>query len=73
MKTNIYLWAYLAQLFLEWEMFETKVVEEIKTNILFSVIIFKKSCLLWDNVEKFCRVGQTTENSKAHAHNMLDN
>jgi hypothetical protein len=31
MKASIHLWSYLAQLFLEWEMFQTKVVE-IKQN-----------------------------------------
>jgi hypothetical protein len=24
MKTNVHLWSYLAQFFLEWEMFQTK-------------------------------------------------
>jgi hypothetical protein len=33
MKTNIYLWLYLAQFFLEWKMFQIKFVEKIKTNI----------------------------------------
>ena len=46
MKTNIHFWSYLAQFFLEWEMFQTKFVEEIKTHILFSVTSFRKSCLL---------------------------
>jgi hypothetical protein len=33
-------------------MFQTKVVEKIKTRILCSIIIFPKSCILCDNVEK---------------------
>jgi hypothetical protein len=33
-------------------MFQIKVVEKIKTNILFSATFFRKSCRLWDNVEK---------------------
>jgi len=35
-------------------MFQEKVVEKIKKNILSSVIylFFRKSCRLWDNVEK---------------------
>jgi len=33
-------------------MFQTKVVEKIKTHILCSVTFSPKSCLLWDNVEK---------------------
>jgi hypothetical protein len=33
-KTNIYFLSYLAQFFLEWELFQTKVVEKTNTNIL---------------------------------------
>ena len=32
MKTNIYFWSYLAQFFLEREMFQTKIIEKIKTQ-----------------------------------------
>jgi hypothetical protein len=72
MKTDIYFWSYLAQFFLEWEMFYTKVVEKIKTHILSSVpFFFRKSCLLWDNVEKFCRAGDATDDSMAHVHFIL--
>jgi len=43
-------------------MFQTKVVEKIKTHILCSItFFFWKSCLLWDNVEKYCRAGQDTD------------
>jgi len=31
--------------------------EIYKTHILHSVTIFRKSCRLRDNVEKYCRVG----------------
>ena len=37
MQTDIHLWSYLAQFFLEWETFQTKVVEKIKRHILCSV------------------------------------
>jgi hypothetical protein len=50
-----------------------KFVEKIKTHILYSVQFFFKSCRLWDNVEKYCRVGQATDDSMAHAHCVLDN
>jgi len=55
-------------------MFQTKVVEKIKTHILCSVTVFRKSCRLWDNVEKCCRAGQDTDDNMAHAHThcMLD-
>ena len=72
MKTNIHCWSYLTQ-FLEWEKFQTKLVEEIKTHILCSVTFFKKLCHLCDNVEKYCRAGQATDDNMAHVHCMLDN
>ena len=51
MKTYVYLW-YLAGFFLEWEMFQKKVVEKLKTHILCSVtFFFRKSYRLRDNVE----------------------
>ena len=37
MKTNVHFWSYLAHFLLEWEMFEIKFVEKIKTYILCSV------------------------------------
>jgi hypothetical protein len=39
MKININFRCYLAQLFLEWEMFQTQVVEIIETYILCSVTV----------------------------------
>ena len=60
METNVHFWAYLALFFLEWEMFQTKVVEKIKTHILCSVIFFRKSYRLWNNVEKCCTARQGT-------------
>ena len=72
MKTIILFWSYLAQVFLEWKMFNEKVVEEIKIRILCSVTDFRKSCRLWDNVEKYGRARQVTDGNMAHAHCMLD-
>ena len=61
MKTNIHFWSYLAQFFLEWEMFQTKVVEKIKTHISYSIALFRKSSRLWVNVEKkYGTAGQFT-------------
>ena len=40
MKTTRHFWLYLAQFSTEWEMCQTKVVGEIKTNILFYNICF---------------------------------
>jgi len=53
-------------------MFQTKFVEKIKTHILCSVTFFWKSYRLWDNVEKYCRAGQVTDDNMAHAHFILD-
>ena len=40
MKTNILFLSYLTQFFLEWEMFQTKVIAKISTHILCSVTFF---------------------------------
>jgi hypothetical protein len=40
MNTDIKFWTYLAHLFLEWEMFQTEAVENIKTQISCSVTFF---------------------------------
>ena len=48
-------------------MFQTKVVEEIKTHILFSVTFLRKPWRLWDNLEKkYCRAGLPTDENMAH-------
>jgi len=52
MKTNIHFLLYLAHFFLEWEMFQTKAVEEIKTHTLCSVNIFETRGfyeIMWKN------------------------
>jgi hypothetical protein len=49
-----------------------KVVEKIKTHILCSVTFSRKSCRLWDDLEKHCRAGQAADDNMAHAHCMLD-
>jgi hypothetical protein len=40
MNTYVHLWHYLAEFFLDWEMFRTKVVENIKIRILGSIHFF---------------------------------
>jgi len=76
MKTNMYIYillSYRTHFFLEWEMFQTKVVEKIKTRILCLVTPppLRKSRRLWDNVEKYRRTGQATYDNMAHGHCML--
>jgi hypothetical protein len=62
-KTDVHLWQYLAEFFLQWEMFQTKVVEKIKTHILCSITFLRKSCRLWDNLWKFGKAGQVTDDN----------
>jgi len=42
-----------------------KVVEKIKTHVLYSTVS-RQSCSLWDIVGKCGRVGQTTDENTAH-------
>jgi len=63
MKTCAHFWSYLAQFFLEWEMFQTKVVEKLKTHFMFSNTFSRKSFRLWDNVEKCGTAREATEDN----------
>ena len=38
METNVRLWYYVVEYFLEWAVFQTKVVEKIKTYVLYAMI-----------------------------------
>jgi len=49
--------SYLAQFFLESEIFQTKFVEKIKTHFMFSNF-FPKPFRLWDNAEIYKRAWQ---------------
>jgi hypothetical protein len=46
----IYLSSYLAQIYLEWELFQIKCMHKVKTHILGTIGFFSKILLLWDNV-----------------------
>jgi len=52
MQTYIHICLYLAEFFLELEMFKTKVVEKIRTRILCLKAFSRKLCGLRDNGEK---------------------
>ena len=65
--------SYLAQLFLEREMFRTKVVQKIKTHFMFNNFFFIKSWHLWDHVEKYGATEQAKDDNMAHARCILDN
>jgi len=69
--TVVYIFYHILLFFLEWEMFWRKVVENIKTHFIFNNF-FWKSCRFWDNVEKYYRAGQATDDNMVCAHCMLD-
>jgi hypothetical protein len=60
MKTTVCLWC-LSELILEWNVFQTEVVEIIIPLMLCSINFFWKSCWLWDKVVKYDRAGQATD------------
>jgi hypothetical protein len=62
MKTDIQFWSHLAQFFSEWEMFQTELVEKIKTHFMIN-IFFRKSCCLWHIVKKYYTVGQAKDDN----------
>jgi len=60
----------LSEFFLGWENFRTKVVQKIKTHVLYSKFFFRKSCRLWGYVGK---MWQITDGSTAQALYMVHN
>ena len=52
--------------------FSPKFVGKIKTHIL-SLVTFFKWCRLQNNVEKYCKAGQASDDDMAHAHCVLGN
>jgi hypothetical protein len=60
-EDKLNLWQSLAELFLEWEVFQTNIVEKIKTNILCSITFFRNSRRLWDNAGKYGWAGQAAD------------
>jgi hypothetical protein len=61
MKTCVHL--YLAEFFLEWEMFQTKLQTKSKHAFYAQYIFSRKSCRLWDNVEKYGTAIQATDDN----------
>jgi len=53
-------------------MFRTIFVDKFKTHLLYSITLFRKTCCLCYNVEKYCRAEQATYDKMVHAHCMLD-
>ena len=46
-------------------------VSNQNTHVMFKNFFFK-SCRLWDNVEKYSRAGQITDDNMAYAYCMVD-
>jgi hypothetical protein len=63
LKTFVHIWQYRAELFLQREMFRTKVIEKIETRILCLLFFPRKSSSLWDRVEKYGTVRLATGGS----------
>jgi hypothetical protein len=58
-----HLWQYLAELFLEWEMFQMKVVQKIRSHILCSITFSEKhaiSEIMWKNMVEPEAAGNVT-------------
>ena len=58
---------YVAHFFLDWEIFQTEVVEKINTHLIFD--IFLENC---SSVEKYCIPGLAPNENMAQAHCMQD-
>jgi len=70
MQTNTHVW-YLAHFFLEWEIFQTKIVGK-QNKFYVQQFFFENPAVHWDNVEKHCMARQATDDNMTHAHCMLD-
>ena len=69
---NVYDQISFIFIYLELEIFWIKFLEKIKTHILCTVTVFRKSCRLWDNVDKYWEAGLATDNNMEHGYYMLD-
>jgi len=49
------------------------IVQKTKTHFVFSNFLFEKKGVIYNNVEKYGRAAQATDDNTAHAHCMLDN
>jgi hypothetical protein len=65
MKTNIHLWSYLAQFFLEWKVFQAKGVEKHETHFMFNNFFFSENRtvyeIMWKNFVERGRPQMTNE------------
>jgi len=54
---------YVTEFFLEWQIFQTKIVEKVKTYVIFNNFFFRKWCHLCDNVEKYGTAKQAIDDN----------
>jgi hypothetical protein len=68
----LHLWYNLAELLLKWEIFRDNL--QIKSKHKFDVqyILFRKSCYVWNNVEKHGRARYNTDDDVTHVMCMLE-
>jgi hypothetical protein len=72
MKNNIHLGLNVTKFLLEWELFQTEVIMEIKSQFYVQLFFFRKLCPLWDNVEKYCNADQATDENMEYARWKMD-
>jgi hypothetical protein len=73
MKTNMHFFIISCSLLLRMRNVSDKrcsCLENQNTHFVFSDF-FRKSCRLCDNVEKYCRAGQATDDNMAHRRCMM--
>ena len=63
MQTLSHLWQYFAEFFFDCEMYQMKVIEEIKTHFMFNNFFPRISCRIWDDVEKYGDVREATNDN----------
>ena len=69
MKIYVHLWHYFAQFFLEWEIFQIKVVEKIKTHFMYNGFLTYR--VLYKLMSKNIVEPGRSHDNMAHAHFML--
>jgi hypothetical protein len=57
---NVCAFIVISKWIILWMIFHTNVVEKIKIRIFYSIKLSQKSCIVWDNVEKYGRTRQAT-------------
>jgi hypothetical protein len=59
-----YIYDTLAEVFLEWDTFQTKFLRKIKTHFVFDIFFSRNLFRLGDNLERYSRARQATDDNK---------